>query len=89
MAARPETFSTEVVDLRRLPPGSLDEVLAEETRVWRETLAWDFGPSAVLVKRFADAQSLSGRALVRGGRVIGYTYTVTDEEKGLIGDLYV
>jgi ribosomal protein S18 acetylase RimI-like enzyme len=89
MAARPETFATEVVDLRRLPAGSLDEVLAEETEVWRDTLAWDFGPSAVLVKRFADTQSLNGRALLHGGRVIGYTYTVTDEDKGLIGDLYV
>lgn len=89
MAARPDSPVTEVVDLRRLAAGSLDEVLDEETRCWRETLAWDFSASASLVKRFADMQSLNGRALLHHGRVIGYTYTVTDEDKGLIGDLYV
>lgn len=89
MAARSELPVAEVVDLRLIAPGSLDDLLAEETRCWRETLAWDFRPSADLVKRFADIQSLNGRALVREGRVIGYTYTVTDEEKGLIGDLYI
>lgn len=89
MAARSESFATEVVNLRRIAPGSLDELLEEEIRVWQETLCWDFAPSAALVKRFADAQSLNGMALMRGSQVIGYTYTVLDEEKGLIGDLYV
>jgi ribosomal protein S18 acetylase RimI-like enzyme len=89
MAARSESLITEVVDLRHLAAGALDEVLAEEERVWKETLAWDFAPAAALVKRFADMQSLSGRALLHGGRVVGYTYTVTDDDKGLIGDLYV
>ncbi len=89
MAARPETALTEVVDLRRVAPGSLDALLEEEVCRWREALAWDFSSSAGLVKRFADMQSLNGRALVYGGRVIGYTYTVTDEDKGLIGDLYI
>lgn len=89
MAARSESPVTEVIDLRHIVPGALDDVLNEETNTWREVLAWDFASSAGLVKRFADMQSLNGRALVHGGRVIGYTYTVTDEDKGLIGDLYV
>jgi len=89
MAARSESPFTEVVDLRKMAPGSLDEILEEETRRWRETLAWDFSASATLVKRFADMQSLNGRALIHAGRVVGYTYTVTDEDKGLIGDLYI
>jgi ribosomal protein S18 acetylase RimI-like enzyme len=89
MAARPESPLTEVVDLRHLASGSLDEVLDEEIRLWRETLAWDFTASAALVKRFADMQSLNGRALLHAGRVTGYTYTVTDDDKGLIGDLYI
>ena len=89
MAARPESPVADVVDLRRMAPGTLDALLDEEVRVWRETLAWDFASSASLVKRFADMQSLNGRALIYGDRVVGYTYTVTDEDKGLIGDLYV
>ncbi|HEU0123819.1 MAG TPA: GNAT family N-acetyltransferase [Bryobacteraceae bacterium] len=89
MAARSESPVTEVVDLRRLAAGSLDIVLEEETRRWREALRWDFAPSAALVKRFVDMQALNGRALLLGGEPIGYTYTVVDEDKGLIGDLYV
>lgn len=89
MAARPESPVVDVVDLRRIAPGALDDVLNEEISAWREVLAWDFAASASLVKRFADMQSLNGRALLYGDRVVGYTYTVTDEDKGLIGDLYV
>lgn len=89
MAARSESPITEVVDLRQVAPGALDEVLEEETRRWREVLAWDFAASAALVKGFVDTRSLSGRALIHSGRVAGYTYTVTDEDKGLIGDLYI
>jgi ribosomal protein S18 acetylase RimI-like enzyme len=61
----------------------------EETAVWRETLDWDFRPSAALVRRFLDIQALSGYALLMGGRVAGYSYFVAEERKGLIGDLYV
>jgi ribosomal protein S18 acetylase RimI-like enzyme len=89
MAARPESPMAEVVDLRHVAPGSLDAILEEEAQRWREVLAWDFESSAALVKRFADMQSLNGRALLHAGGVIGYTYTVTDEDKGLIGDLYI
>ncbi len=89
MAAWPETPVTEVIDLRHIAPGSLDDVLADETECWRANLSWDFTASAALVKRFTDTQSLNGRALLHGGRIAGYTYTVIDEDKGLIGDLYV
>src|SRR5258708_38019062 len=89
MAARPQLPAVETVDLRQVPPGSLDRLLDEETCAWREALAWDFSLSAALVKRFADMQSLAGMALVIGSRVIGYTYTVIDDDKGMVGDLYV
>ncbi|MBI2686922.1 MAG: GNAT family N-acetyltransferase [Acidobacteria bacterium] len=89
MAARSESPVTEVVDLRHITPGSLDELLDEEARTWHETLSWDFSASAALVKRFVDMRSLNGRALIHAGRVAGYTYTVADEDKGLIGDLYI
>ena len=42
MAARGELPVLEVVDLRRVTTGSLNDLLDEETRVWREALAWDF-----------------------------------------------
>jgi ribosomal protein S18 acetylase RimI-like enzyme len=89
MAAWPESPGVETVDLRELSAGSLDPLLGAETRAWRDELAWDFTASAGLVKRFVDTQSLNGVALIAGAKVIGYTYVVIEDDKGLIGDLFV
>jgi ribosomal protein S18 acetylase RimI-like enzyme len=75
--------------LRELRPGDLDPVLLEETQTWYETLDWDFRASAALVRRFHDMQALNGAALVMNGYPVGYCYFVSEERKGLIGDLYV
>src|SRR5262249_12973108 len=56
---------------------------------WLEELDWDFRKSADLVRRFVDMRALSGSALVEYGRVTGYMYYVLEDDKGLIGDLYV
>lgn len=79
----------EIVSLRLLTGGDLAPVLDEETECWREMLDWDFRASADLVRQFVDMRSLSGFALVAGGEPAGYVYTITEERKGLIGDLYV
>ena len=76
-------------ELRELTPGSLHDLLLEETAAWRRELHWDFSSSAALVRQFADEQTLGGFALVAGGEVLGYAYTVAENEKGLIGDLFV
>jgi ribosomal protein S18 acetylase RimI-like enzyme len=77
------------MDLRQLRSDDLDVLLAEETAVWRESLDWDFAGSAELVRRFLDMQALTGYALIAANSVVGYTYYVCEERKGLIGDLYV
>jgi len=79
----------EIVDLRRLSAAQLEPLLAEETAAWREELDWDFEKSADLVRRFVDLHALNGNALVEDGRVSGYLYYVVEDNKGLIGDLYV
>ena len=56
---------------------------------WREELEWDFEKSADLVRRFVDMSALNGSALVEDGEIAGYMYYVLEEDKGLIGDLYV
>lgn len=89
MAAWPESPGVETADLREISTGSLDPLLEVEIRVWREELAWDFTASARLVKGFVDTQSLNGVALLAGSRVIGYTYVVLEDDRGLIGDLFV
>ena len=89
MAAQPHPSALEIVDLPQLAPSSLDALLAEETQVWLDRLHWDFNGSAELVRRFANMRSLNGKALLFRGNVVGYSYFIAEEGKGLIGDLYV
>lgn len=79
----------ELLDLRKLPAGALDPLLADETATWRETLHWDFQPSADLVRRYVSIRALDGLALCIGSDVAGYIYWVAEERKALLGDLYV
>jgi ribosomal protein S18 acetylase RimI-like enzyme len=64
-------------------------LLEEETAEWRQTLDWDFAPSAELVRRFVEMRALTGFALLDATGVSGYSYYVVEDGKGLIGDLYV
>jgi ribosomal protein S18 acetylase RimI-like enzyme len=89
MAAVSDSPQARIVDLRELRPGDLDQLLIEESQTWYETLDWDFRASAALVRRFLDMQALNGCALLINGYPVGYCYFVSEEHKGLIGDLYV
>jgi ribosomal protein S18 acetylase RimI-like enzyme len=91
MAARlqPSPPLQDIVDLRQLVARDLEPLLREETAAWRDELDWDFEKSADLVRRFVDLRALNGNALMEQGVVTGYIYFVLEENKGLIGDLYV
>ncbi len=85
----PRIYTPEILDLRDVSPGMLAPLLREETAAWRDTLRWDFGKSAELVRRFVDMRALSGCALVSGGQAIGYGYYVAEGHKALVGDVYL
>ena len=91
MAARlnPAPWRPQVVDLRRLAAQDLEPLLQEEIAAWRDQLDWDFEKSADLVRRFVDLRALSGFALLEDGQATGYLYYVLEDNKGLVGDLYV
>ncbi|MBV9938441.1 MAG: GNAT family N-acetyltransferase [Acidobacteriaceae bacterium] len=89
MAALPEAQLPEIVELSQLSGSDLDPLLADEIEVWRERFAWDFRPSADLLRRFTQLHSLLGYALRVGRQVVGYSYFVVEGRKGLIGDFYV
>lgn len=89
MAAQSEALLPEIEDLRRASIAELDLLLEEEARLWDSEFAWDFRPSADLVRRFVQMQSLSGFVLRMGRELIGYAYHVFEDHKGLIGDFYV
>src|SRR5215472_6072617 len=89
MAALPDSAPGYVVDLRSISAPALNSLLEEEGAIWRKDFSWDFRASADLVRKFVDLKALTGFALVRGNEVVGYSYYVCEEGKGLIGDLYV
>lgn len=89
VAAQAEATPEQLVELGRVRAGALEPLLQEETATWRRELDWDFEPSAELVRRFVELESLGGYALMSEGRAVGYAYFVCEERKGLIGDLYM
>ena len=89
VAALSDAAFPRVVDLRQLRADDLEPLLAEEIDEWEQKLDWDFRGSSELVERFVSMRALTGYALVAANRVVGYTYYVCEERKGLIGDLYV
>ncbi|HTR34765.1 MAG TPA: GNAT family N-acetyltransferase [Bryobacteraceae bacterium] len=89
MAAVSDSPVWRVLELRYLRAGDLNALLDEEIQEWADNLDWDFRGSAGLVRRFLEMQALNGFALLMNGYPVGYCYFVTEERKGLIGDLYV
>lgn len=79
----------EVLDLRLLGADDLRPLLEEEREAWRETLRWDFAPTAAMVLRFLQARALTGYALRENGRIVGYSFYVIENSKGLIGDAFL
>ena len=79
----------QIVDLRQINSRQLDPLLQEEAQRWEEELSWDYRPSTELIKKFVDARSLTGSALLEDGRPVGYAFYVMEEHKGLVGGLFV
>ncbi|HYP15524.1 MAG TPA: hypothetical protein VEQ63_16470, partial [Bryobacteraceae bacterium] len=89
MAAVTRAPVPELVHLRDIAAEELEPVLQEEQISWRSLLLWDFSASAELVRRFIRIHALSGYAAKINGAVIGYAYYVSEDRKGLIGDLFL
>jgi ribosomal protein S18 acetylase RimI-like enzyme len=83
------TGPMQIVDLRQLSSWQLEPLLAEEAHQWREELCWDYRASTELIKKFIDARSLTGSAIMEDGRPVGYAFYVLEDHKGLVGGLFV
>lgn len=79
----------EIVDLRQVHSRTLEILFQEESRHWRDELFWDYRPSVELIRKFIDARSLGGNMALVDGQPAGYGYYVLEEQKGLIGGLFV
>ncbi len=78
----------EILDLRHYSAQSLRPVLEEESRLWSESLAWDYRASTDLLLQYLDARVLPGFVAVEAGRVIGYAFCVYEEHKAIVGDVF-
>jgi ribosomal protein S18 acetylase RimI-like enzyme len=78
-----------IVDLRQTSVRQLEPLLEEEARHWRDDLHWDYRGALELIKRFLEAHALAGSVAFENGTAAGYSFYVLEEQKGLIGGLYV
>ena len=79
----------QIVDLRQVRSRALEELFQEEAEHWRKELYWDYRPSQQLIRKFIDSRSLTGYAAMEGKQPSGYGFYVVEEQKGLIGGLFV
>jgi ribosomal protein S17E len=90
MAAVGDAPLVEVCELRQVSLAELDRLLEEEIGVWERELSWDFRPSAELVHRFSQMQSLAGFALRFRNEIAGYAYQVCDvRNRGTFSAFYL
>jgi ribosomal protein S18 acetylase RimI-like enzyme len=78
-----------IVDLRQTSVRQIEPLLEEEARHWRDDLHWDYRGALELIKRFLEAHALAGCVAFENGTAAGYSFYVLEEQKGLIGGLYV
>src|SRR6202048_1473208 len=78
-----------IVDLRQTTVRQIEPLLEEEASHWRDELHWDYRGALDLIKRFLDAHALCGCVAFENGTAAGYSFYVLEEQKGLIGGLYV
>src|SRR5882757_47289 len=78
-----------ILDLRQTSVRQLEPLLEEEARHWHDELHWDYRGALDLIKRFLEAHALCGCLAFENGSAAGYSFYVLEEQKGLIGGLYV
>jgi len=93
---RPCNFETlkpglfmEILDLRHFSSADLRPLLEEEIAVWGRLLSWDYTTSAEMILRYMDAKILPGYAAIERGSICGYSFFVYEQNKGVVGDLFV
>ena len=79
----------EILDLRHFSSADLRPLLEEEIAAWGRELCWDYTTSAEMILRYMDAKILPGYAAIERGSICGYSFFVYEQNKGVIGDLFV
>ena len=79
----------EILDLRHFSSADLRPLLEDEISMWGRLLSWDYATAAEMIMRYMDAKILPGYAAIERGSIFGYSFFVYEQNKGVIGDLFV
>jgi ribosomal protein S18 acetylase RimI-like enzyme len=82
------TPQLDVLDLRHFSAAQLRPLLEDEARRWNERLRWDYTRSTEILLEYLESHVLQGFAAMHEGRVQGYTFSVYEAAKAVIGDVY-
>ena len=83
-----QTTQLEILDLRHFSAAQLAPLLRDEGRRWASRLHWDYSKSTDLLLEYVNGRVLPGYVALEGGKVVGYTFSVFEAAKAVIGDLY-
>lgn len=78
----------EILDLRHFAAPVLRPVLEMEGALWKQRLHWDYRHSAQLLMQYLDNHMLPGYAALEGEQAVGYVFSVYEETKAVIGDVF-
>jgi ribosomal protein S18 acetylase RimI-like enzyme len=79
----------EIIDIRHFNARDFAPLLEAESRVWRANMRWDYTSSAQLIATCLEEKRLSGYALLQQSRIEGYSFFFYEDDKALIGGLFV
>jgi ribosomal protein S18 acetylase RimI-like enzyme len=82
------TLQLEVLDLRHFSARQLQPLLEEESRLWRKRLLWDYTQSTHLLLDYMDSRILPGYAALDHGNIRGYSFSVYEGNKAILGDVF-
>jgi ribosomal protein S18 acetylase RimI-like enzyme len=82
-------LAVEIIDIRQFEARDFRPLLKAESRQWGANLRWDYAASSELITSCLEEKRLSGYALVKEGRICGYSFFFYEDDKALIGNLFV
>lgn len=80
--------SIEILDLRHFAAPILRPLLEAEGELWRQRLHWDYRASARLLMQYLDSHMLPGYAAIEADHPVGYVFSVYEESKAIIGEVF-
>ncbi|MFP5207637.1 MAG: GNAT family N-acetyltransferase [Acidobacteriota bacterium] len=80
--------SIEILDLRHFAAPILRPLLEAEGELWSQRLHWDYRASARLLMQYLDSHMLPGYAAIEAKHPIGYVFSVYEECKAIIGEVF-